>query len=137
MSGWRDLNWVCTFVSFVGCMRTFVDEMKCSIILSHYFMARVLILWRALQIILYYFLQLINIELAVCHLLVKRLRFFLEEKIYTHLFFHRFQSQGIFSEQARVDEKWDRRRQKQEGTACAVLSFFLSHCIFNWHKTIV
>lgn len=81
MPGWWDLNWVCTFVSIAGCMGTFVDEMKCSIILNHYFMLPILMCWRALQIILDYFLELTNnLELVVSHLWVKIPIFFLEEK---------------------------------------------------------
>lgn len=69
------------FVSIAGCLGTFVDEMKSFIILNHYFMPLVLIFWRALSIILHYFLQLTNIiEPIMSHLWVKILRFFLEEE---------------------------------------------------------
>ena len=67
MSGCWDLNWVCTFVSIAGCMGTFVDEMKCSIILNHYFMPLVLMFWRALRIILFLRVDY-NMEVIISHL---------------------------------------------------------------------
>lgn len=79
MSGCWDLNWVCTFVSIADCMGTFVDEMKCSIILNHYFMPLVLMFWRAMRIILFFRVDY-NMEVIMSHLRAMILKFFLEEK---------------------------------------------------------